>query len=246
MKTSTSFGAIGSAAPGTKIIKEIRGFKFYWIFTDKGTWTTLARYVWQEAGRTIAPNRTIAHKNGNTLDCTLDNLVEVTQSTATRLHKGLKAHAHCGRPRNEAKWAEKERKAAQRKLIQEQKAAEGKRPVGRPRTLTDEQRQEQRRAYERKYYNQKRRTGANSPEHKKLRQQQRAQEAQRKREERAINAQWEKQTKDNRKREEGKRLNIKPVDTSKLIRVVIDHKTTVYARPGQNIEEIKQRYKRTA
>lgn len=244
MKNKTSFGCVGSTEPGTTIIKEVKGFKFYWIFTDKGVWTTLARQVWQEAGRTIAPNMTIAHKNGNTLDCSLDNLVEVTQSAATRLHKGLPIHARAGRPRNEAKWQGKEQKAKERAERKAQKEQKERRPVGRPRKLTDEQRQEQRRAYERQYYNQKRRKPANSPELKKARQQQRIQEAQRKREERTVNAQWEKQTRDNRKREEGKRLQIKPVDTSKLIRIVIDHKTTVYARPGQDIEEIKQRYKR--
>lgn len=36
----------------------------------------------------------------------------------------------------------------------------------------------------------------------------------------------------------------KAVDTAQLIPVRINAKTIVYARPGQNIEEIKQRYKR--
>lgn len=34
----------------------------------------------------------------------------------------------------------------------------------------------------------------------------------------------------------------KKVDYSQLITVKIDHKTTIYAKPGENIEEVKRRY----
>jgi hypothetical protein len=66
------------------------------------------------------------------------------------------------------------------------------------------------------------------------------------REEKRAARQWEKQAQANRKREESRRYKTKAVDTSQLIPVRIDHKTVIYARPGQNIEELKQRYKRTA
>ena len=39
-----------------------------------------------------------------------------------------------------------------------------------------------------------------------------------------------------------RKIKIKPVDYTQMIMVRIDAKTTIYAKPGENVEEVKNRF----
>jgi hypothetical protein len=64
------------------------------------------------------------------------------------------------------------------------------------------------------------------------------------RKQKEVESKWEAQSHSNRKRE--KVFKTKVVDYSKLQSVRIDHRTVIYAKPGQDINSIIQRYKKSA
>ena len=50
----------------------------------KGKWEYLARHIWREHHGEIAPGMVIRHKNGNSLDCDIENLECITRAENMR------------------------------------------------------------------------------------------------------------------------------------------------------------------
>ena len=63
---------------GTITLRKYKNYLYEWIKTEKG-WVRLAKYYWEQLYGPIPEGYMIRHINGNTLDCTIENLELVTR-----------------------------------------------------------------------------------------------------------------------------------------------------------------------
>jgi hypothetical protein len=62
------------------------GYSEYYIRIASKVWVPLRRYIWEQHNGPIPPGMIIRHKNGNPLDCSVDNLHLVSRAEHLRLN----------------------------------------------------------------------------------------------------------------------------------------------------------------
>ena len=61
----------------------------YYIRVAVRKWVPLRRYVWEQHNGPIPPGMVVRHKNGNQLDCSIDNLTLVSRSDNLRMNNSV-------------------------------------------------------------------------------------------------------------------------------------------------------------